>query len=149
MKKHLFLSIIVTASYLSVFAIADSPINPKISQDIKVVCLTSLSDNDLKEIMQGEHPTLAVEFTEQTWLPVSFYLKGNLVNLIESDEKLGTLEIKQTFYARCAEGQLFFSSNLTEWVSFLEFITGTASITLSIQDGHPSIAVSSETNRRS
>lgn len=153
MKKYVLLSMALTMTCLSCFAVETAfPINPKpweaISQDVKVVQLTSLTDNDLKEIMQGQHPELAVEFAAQTHLPVNFYLKGDLVNLAESDEKWGTLEIKQTFYARCVGEELILSSNLIDWKPFMEFITGTATVTLSIQDGHLSIVVGSETNRR-
>jgi hypothetical protein len=153
MKNYALLSMALTATCLSCFAVgADFPINPKpwetFSQDVIVVQLTSLTDNDLKEILEGHHPELAVEFAAQTHLPVSFYLKGDLVNLAESNDEWGTIEIKQTFYARCVGEALILSSNLTEWKPFMEFITGTATVALSIQDGHPCIVVGSETNRR-
>jgi hypothetical protein len=60
----------------------------------------------------------------------------------------GQSPVKQTFYARCVQDELILSSNLTEWKPFLEFITGTASVTLSIQDGQPSIVFGAEANRR-
>ena len=153
MKKYALLSMALTTTCLACFAIeADFPINPKpwetLSQDVKVVQLTSLTDNDLKEMMQGQHPELAVEFAAPTYLPVSFYLKGDLVNLAESKDNWGTIEIKQTFYARCVGEELILSSNLTDWKPFLEFMTGNASVALTIQDGKPSLIFGAETNRR-
>ena len=153
MKKNTLLSIALTATCFSCFAVeADFPINPKpweaISQDVKVVQLTNLTGDDLKEIMQGQHPELALEFAAQTQLPMSFYLKGDLVNLTEKNNEWGTIEIKQTFYVRCVGEELILSCNLTDWKPFIEFITGTASVAISIQDGHPSIVVGAETNRR-
>jgi hypothetical protein len=153
MKKYALLSIALTATCLSCFAAGTVfPINPKpwetLSHNVKVMQLANLTDNDLKEIMQGQHPELAVEFSAHTHLPVSFYLKGDLVNLAESNDKWGTLEIKQTFYARCLGEELILSSNLTDWKPFLDFITGNVSVALSIQDGQPSIVVGAETNRR-
>ncbi len=153
MKKYALLSIVFTLTCLSSFAVpTDFSINPKpwetLSQDVKIVQLTTLTDKDLNEIMEGQHPELAVEFATQTHLPVSFYLKGDFVNLAESNHKWGTLEIKQTFYGRCVGGELIFSSNLTEWKPFMEFITGTATVALSIEDGQPSIVIGSEINRR-
>jgi len=154
MKKYALLSMALTATCLSSFAVAaDFPINPKpwetFSQDIRVVQLASLNDTDLKEIMEGKHPEMAVEFAAHTNLPVSFYLKGDLLSLAESDDKWGTIEIKQTFYARLIGEELILSSNLNDWKPFMEFITGTATVGLSIQDGKPSIVVGSKTNRRS
>ena len=100
------------------------------------------------EIMQGLHPEIAVEFLEQSSLPISFFLRGDLVNLAESEGSLKQIEIKQTFYARYVQEELLLSSDLTDWKPFLEFITGNVSVTLSIQDGHPSLIVGAETSRR-
>lgn len=153
MKKIAIMSIVITATCVSAFAAsADFPINGKSwenpSQHLRVVNICHLTETDLNEIMQGQHPEMAVEFSAQTTLPISFFLKGDLVNLIENEEKFGSVEIKQTFYARCVEGDLILSINLTNWKPFLEFITGNASVALTIQDGQPSIVFGSETNRR-
>ena len=153
MKKIAIMSLALTATCISAFAAsADFSINSKpwenLSQNLRVVNICSLTDSDLNELMQGHHPETAVEFSAQTTLPVSFFLKGDLVNLIENEGKFGEVEIKQTFYARYVEGDLILSINLTDWKPFLEFITGNASVALTIQDGKPSIVFGSETNRR-
>lgn len=56
----------------------------------------SLTESDFKEIMEGKHPELAVEFVVETQLPVTFYLRGDLASLVENHKKCGTIEIKQT-----------------------------------------------------
>lgn len=138
----------------SIFAAsADFPINSKTwetaSQNVKVINVCDLTDGDLNEIMQGNHPEIAVEFSAQTTLPIRFFLKGDLVNLVENDENFRAVEIVQTFYARCVQQELILSTDLTGWKPFLEFITGNASVSLSIQDGKPSIVAGAETNKRS
>ncbi len=153
MKKIAIMSLALIATCLSAFAaLADFPIHPKpwenLSQNLSVVNICNLTDDDLNEIMQGHRPETAVEFSAQTTLPISFFLKGDLVNLIENEGKFGAVEIKQTFYARCIEGDLILSINLTDWKPFLEFITGNAFVALTVQDGKPSIVFGSETNRR-
>lgn len=137
MKKTLFA---LTTIYLSAFAIPT---------DFQVVNVTCLSDHDLQEISQGKHPDLAVEFLAHTQLPISFYLKGNVIQLAENDEKWGAIEIKQTFYGRCTGEELLLSTNLTDWKPFLEFFTGTTSASLSIQNGVSSIIIGTEANKRS
>lgn len=154
MKKIATMSVAFTVACLSVFAAsANFPANAKpwenVSQKVKVINICHLTDNFLNEIMQGYHPEVVVEFAAQTTLPISFFLKGDLVNLVENEDKFGLIEIKQTFYARCVQEELILSSNLIDWKPFLEFITGNLSATLSVQDGQPSIVVGSETNRRS
>lgn len=139
----------------SVFAAsADFSINSKtweyVSENLKVINVCDLTNSDLNKIMMiGNHPEIAIEFSAQTTLPMSFFLKGDLVNLVDNDENFRAVEIVQTFYVRCVQQELMFSTNLTDWKPFLEFITGKASVSLSIQDGKPSIEVGAETNRRS
>ncbi|MBA2726822.1 MAG: hypothetical protein H0U49_01440 [Parachlamydiaceae bacterium] len=152
MKKLIFLSLSLASICLSASAAsADFPINSKSwenCQDLRVVNICSLSDQELKEIMEGHHPEIAVEFSSQTRLPISFFLKGDFVNLVENEGKFGEVEIKQSFYARLVGQGLILSTNLNEWKPFLEFITGHASLALSIHDGQPSIVVGAETYRR-
>lgn len=153
MKKLLFMSLALGATCVSVFAAsADFSINSKpwenLSQDLKIINVCNLTDN-LNEIMQGHHPEVAVEFLAQTTLPMSFFLKGDLINLVAKEGNLGGLEIKQTFYVRCVQEELIFSTNLIDWKPFLEFITGNVSVSLNIQDEKPSLLVGTEINQRS
>jgi hypothetical protein len=154
MKKLAIMSLALMAACGSVFAAsADFPINSKtwetLSQNLKVINVCNLTDNDLNEIMLGHHPEIAVEFSAQTKLPINFFLKGDLVNLVENEGNFGVVEVMLTFYARCVQQELILSTNLTDWKPFLEFITGNVSVSLSIQDGKPSIVVGAETNQRS
>lgn len=154
MKKLVIVPLALMVICGSVFAAsADFPINSKtwetVSQNIKVINTCDLTDSDLNEIMLGNRPEIAVKFSAQTTLPISFFLKGDLVNLVENSESLRAVEIMQTFYARCVQQELILSTDLADWKPFLDFITGTASVSLSIQDGKPSIVVGAETNKRS
>jgi len=147
------MSLGLIAACVSTFAASvEFPINAKpledLSQNLKVVNVCNLTDYDLNEIMQGHRPDVAVEFSAHTALPISFFLKGDLVNLVENQGNFGQIEVKQTFYARNVQETLLLSSNLTDWKPLLEFITGNASISLSIQDDRPSIVFGAEANRR-
>ncbi|MBI5346440.1 MAG: hypothetical protein HZB76_04790 [Chlamydiae bacterium] len=153
MKKIVFLSLASAVICLSAFAIsADFPINSKpwenFSQDLKVVNVYDLTNHDLNEIMQGKRPEVAIEFSAETTLPISFFIKGDLINLVKGEGNVGQIEVKQTFYARYIQDELILSSNLREWKPFLEFITGEESVSLSTQDGQPSIVFGAETNKR-
>jgi hypothetical protein len=153
MKNLTLLSLLLLAVYASAFAAsADFPIHLKpresFSQGLRIVNIYDLKEDGWNEIIQGNYPELAVEFTTQTRLPIHFFLKGDFLHLTESPERIGNIEIKQTFYARCVEKELVLSSNLTDWKPFLEFITGTASVALSMQEGQPSIVIGVEANQR-
>lgn len=154
MKKLVIVPLALMAICGSVFAAsADFPINSKtwktVSQNIKVINICDLTDSDLNEIMLGNRPGIAVEFSAQTTLPISFFLKGDLVNLVENGESFRAVEIVQTFYARCIQQELILSTDLTDWKPCLEFIKGNLSVSLSIQEGKPSIVIGAETNKSS
>jgi hypothetical protein len=120
----------------------------KHTENLKVMSLSEISEQVLNEIMQGEHPDLAVQFSKGTQLPINFFLIGDLVNLTEDQINFGRIEIQQTFYARYAGGELILSVNLKKWKPLLEFITGNASVVLSIQNQEPSITFGAAANRR-
>jgi len=134
---------------LSVFA--EATINSKdektSSEDIKVVNFYDLAQDELIEVMQGLHPDKVIEFLANTTLPISYYLKGNWINLVQDEEKGGTVEVKQTFYVRCTDKELLFSSDLSKWKPLLEFITGKILISLNVQDKQTSVEIKAEANR--
>lgn len=154
MNKLVLVPLALLAICGSVFAAsADFPIQSKTwetdFQNVKVINICDLTDSDLNEILLGNHPEIAVEFSAQTIQPISFFLKGDLVNLVENNENLGAVEIIQTIYVRCVLQELILSTDLTNWKPFLEFITGNVSVSLSKQEGKLSIAVGAEINKRS
>jgi hypothetical protein len=156
MKKIVFMPLAFMAICLSGFAEGEFPIDAEpcehcenLSQNLNIVNICNLKEQELKEIMQGQHPETAIEFSAQTTIPISLFLKGDLVNLVESAGKSAEMEVKQTFYFRCLqEEELVFSTNLTDWQSFLDFITCSVSVSLTIQDEHPSLEIGAELNRR-
>ena len=154
MKKNLSLSIALIAICLSPFAAtAIFPIEATLwenpSQNLRVVTVCNLSATDLEEITKGLHPDMAVEFSAHSIFPISMFLKGDLINLIQSPDKIGQIEVNQTFYARCLkEGDMILSIDLTEWKPILEFITGNVGFNFCIDDGQSNIKIKAEINRR-
>ncbi len=141
MKKIVSMSI----ACFSMFAtLAAAP-----SHDLQVVSVHNASQETFDEIMKGNCLSVAIEFPAKTMLPIQLALSGDLMHFVGSTENPGYFEVKQTFYAKCTEaGNPVFSSDLKNWKSFGEFITGNLSVLLSIHDGQPSMAISAETNRR-
>lgn len=144
MKKHVIVSLAFLAICESVFAVsADFPI-----QDLRVVNVCQMTNEDFNEIFLRNRPEMTLEFSAQATLPISFFLTGDLVHLVENGENVNVVEIIQTFYVRCVEQELIFSTDLTEWKSFSEFVTGKASVAFSVKDGKFSINAGAETNKR-
>ena len=153
MKKLAMTSLILAAIYGTAFAVPEyfliaSREGEHSVQNLKVVNVSSLSESDFNEIMFGNDPETAVEFSADTSMPIGFFLKGDLVNLLE-EGNFGAVEIRQTFYIRSVGQELVFSTDLNEWKSFLEFVGSTLSVILSLENGRPSILIGAETNQRS
>jgi len=145
MKKTLF---ILTSLCLSAFAKCnhcDVPISTT-AQDLTIVNILDLSGNDINEITQGSHPNTAIEFSAKTTLPISSFLKGNLIN--QTKDSYGEISVQKTFYARFSKNGLILSSDLVEWKPFLEFITGDISIALKVKDNTPSFVFGANVNKR-
>lgn len=151
--KNFLITMFALVNCGSAFAASTNfPINSKSwekpSQNIKVVNVCNLTNNEWNAILQGNHPDRAVEFSAKTTMPISFFLTGDLVNLVDDEVASKVLEIKQTFYMRCVENQYILSINLIDWKPFLEFITGTTSITADIDQGQPIVSIGAEMNCR-
>ncbi len=129
------------------FSISSKPYKSH-SHHFQVINICQMTDPTLNEVILGLHPDIAVEFSAQTIIPMSFFLKGDLVHLIGNQDNCGAVEVKQTFYARCVQQVLLLSTDLNERKPFLEFITGKTSVSLNIQDGKPSLVVGAEAYQR-
>ena len=149
MKRFVMTTLAFAAPYLAVFgASAEFPMTSNSeadsSQNLRIVSVYQLTEQELNEAIQGQHPEMVVEFSAKTSLPIHFFLTGDLLHLLGNDGQFGSLEIQQTFYVRYAQEEFLFSTNLTDWKCFSEFTTGSASVSLNIQDGQPSIAIGAE-----
>ncbi len=153
MRKIISITFMAIATGISSFVVAKDISSAKkswdsVQQDFKVVNICDISEQELNRAMQGQFSELAVEFSENTILPLKLFLKGELVHLLVNKDDFEQVEVKKTFYARLVEGELFLSSNLSEWKPFLEFITGNISVFISVQDGKPSAEIGAEINLR-
>ena len=157
MKQTIALSLIALSATLTSFAASPQPVfearatyhfDDGKTHDLQVIDVFDLTDQELSQAVEGNFSNLVVKFPKGAALPIHFYLKGDLLSLIDGKEGIGKVQVMQTFYARFAQGELILSSDLFKWKPFLEFITGKIDACLSVRDGEPSIGFGSETNRR-
>ena len=150
MKKILLMTCVLGAVSLSAVGFTTSGFTHSREKclNLRIMNVCHLTECDLQSILRGDHPEIAVEFPAQTILPISFFLKGDLINLVNSEQPLGQVEVKQTFYARQLQNGLMLSINLIEWKPFMEFITGCASVELSFREGVPAILFGAEATKK-
>lgn len=117
-------------------------------ENLNVINVLDLNASSLGEIMTGKNKELTVEFSEGTKLPINFFIKGSLLSLEENDNPIQMVNVEQTFYARFYRGDVLLSTNLIDWEPFKNFISGTVGVSLSVQDGEPSLEIGIEANKR-
>lgn len=117
----------------------------------QLVFADQLTDQEIKRILQGEVPNTTIEFVAGSLIPLRLNLTGDLLSLHETSgsKNSAVLEVQQTLYVRYANEQLIFSTDLNEWKSFFEFVTGEVNTTVSVEDGQSVIVIDAELNRRS
>lgn len=151
MKKFIFATLVIIPAILSAFDFSIScPHATEVATDLKVINVFDLNEKNFVEVLQGNYPDVAIEFSANSVLPIRFFLKGDLISLAENEEHLPVhLEVRKTFYVRCMQDDLFFSSNLSDWKPFVDFATGSLSFAFCFQKEQTSILMGAETNLRS
>ena len=146
MKKIVSMSLGLSIACLSMFATLSA--EPS-SNNIHVINIQDATQDILDGIMKGGCSNMIVAFPPNTFFPIRLSLSGDVLYFIESTENPGYCEVKQMFYAKCTEeNNPMFSSDLKNWKSFSEFVTGNLSVVFSITDNHPSLMIGGEINKR-
>jgi hypothetical protein len=158
MKKLLITTLLTSLTCLSNVTFAEDTLTNSVFQDHPLLPSKIVNVLDIPKYMQEEISTkldspFVIEFSENTVIPLNFFLTGDLVQLVYKDNQPAQLHVKETFYVMCRmnhEGEpLLFSSDLVEWKSLLDFLTGKASIECDTVDGQSTCRLGAEVYRRS
>lgn len=114
----------------------------------RIIRLTDPRDNQaVEDFFQGKN-NFVLECAEGTSFPFRIKVKGQLVELDETDKPL-YLNILKTCYLRYEDGENFlFSADLQTWKEFLEFFTGELNISVGIENGNLIADLQLEVNQR-
>ncbi len=149
MKKLAMMTLALMTSCVCAF----SDETPETLRVINVCNITF--EDDFNGFMMGQYPDVAIEFSSQTILPLSFFLKGDLLSLVGDNKNVGMLQVQQTFYARAValkeddeeEVEFMLSTDLVDWKEFSDFVTGYLTVNLNVENGQPSIVFGGEVNK--
>ena len=117
-------------------------------RQVEAINVWKLNSATLNEIMEGKHPFTSIEFKKDDQLPLSLFLKGDFVELFEQTEIPLYVNVKQDIYFRRDGDSMLFSLNNTDWKPLLDFITGTASVGLSVDEGSVNVKLGAEAYER-
>jgi hypothetical protein len=84
-----------------------------------------------------------LECQEGVELPFEFVLQGEYLSLTGVEQ---TVKVEKTCYIKCVGEELYFSSDLKKWSPFLEFFTG--SVSISVNKDLPKVCFTVELNSR-
>lgn len=136
MKKSLFLICVLMCS---VSAFAKSRSLPGVSE---VLPYRELKTELLMEIMQGNHPNLAVEFSEGADIPIQFFQKMPLFQIdFLPDMKI---RVHQTCFFRVVRRSAYVSFDGENWKRASRFLAGDHSTKVKFDGEQPRLAVESE-----
>lgn len=144
--------VFVIAMVCSSYILAKSDLNETSKQlkhkteRLKIIHISDLTGDELNGIMSGQHPDTVIEFSANTSLPISFYLKGELFSTEGEEDTVTLLNIKRSFYVRYLAGDLYMSTNLHDWCSFYDFISGSITAAITVNDDVSSIVFGAEVN---
>ncbi|MGA8164020.1 MAG: hypothetical protein WB791_03225 [Waddliaceae bacterium] len=99
----------------------------------------------LNQIMEGTHPDVSLEISEGDQIPLCLFLRGDFVELIDSSESAVFVKFKKNLYLRNVDGVCVCSIDNREWKPIMEWITGTASVELGVENpGEPVVTLGAE-----
>ncbi len=146
MKKTLtaltFLVLCFGASFASE---TSAKTNPQ-PEDFHIVTIYELNDNFDTEI--EDLSLLAVKFPEGAQIKLKGVLSGDFIELSSDNDQLGTIKVKQPFYCRIVEDDILASSDLLDWESFSDFVTGQLDISASADIEGPVINIKLDVNKK-
>lgn len=118
---------------------------------VKTLCIIPMQDitEDMTaEVMEGKRQDIAIECTEGLSIPISPFLKGNLINLESKGYDVLSLNVLNAFYFKSDGREILFSRDLKDWKDFFTFVTGNATVSLSVREGRILADIGAELNVR-
>jgi hypothetical protein len=117
---------------------------PAINAD-RLYDLTQISQEEVQQFLEHPSPSSILRCPEGSSLPLTFFLKGDLLELTSSGSVMYRLTIKQTFYLRLQEEQVFISMDGLNWKSWEEQLTGMIGVSLThVQKEEPQLQLGAE-----
>jgi hypothetical protein len=106
------------------------------------IYLAEISQEEIQHCMENPSSCVLV-CQEGTRLPINFFLKGELMELIPSVD-FPTIVIKRSFYMRIQNEQLLMSLDGKDWKNWQELVKGNLSIGLDASEGIPKVSLGAE-----
>ena len=141
MKQSVYIAFTAMSLCVSAFA-------APISDEIRVINVQDITPGDLEKIGNDAFRDI-IAFPKNAQLPLQLFLKGDVVQLTDTHEDAGTIEVLQTFYVRLDSKMPLVSKDLIEWKRLDTFFAGEMSTGLECSsEGRHTLSFSVQANER-
>lgn len=113
----------------------------------QVVALSELTKDMTEDFFTGKIPQFVLECSEGSVLPFNLSLKGEFLAL-EIEDTYSKVKVLKTCFIKRLEDTFLFSIDLQNWKDFQEFFTGVIGVSLSVEEGTPTVGFNIELNQR-
>lgn len=142
-------SLLCATNYRNIVFSAEKNLSAKshftTESEIEVINFSELTKESLEDFFMGKTPHLALKCKKGINLPFKFLVKGQF--LTSNSKGFSTISAKETFYIRSMGDSFLFSTNLTEWKSFLGFFELGLGVSLDLLEGSPQVGLDIDLNR--
>ena len=118
-----------------------------VDKECRVVALQDMNNEMLEGFFTGKIPGVVLECTEGLNLPFNLMLKGQYL-VLDSADSASTIKILKKCFIKCEKNEVFFSSDLKSWKTFQDFFTGAIGVSVSVDQGTPTVCLNLELNER-
>lgn len=99
-------------------------------EEKQFVDLSQISLEETHQFFEQQNASTVLVCSEGLSLPISFFLRGDLIELDRDSELTHTLLIKRTFYLCWQEEQMWISLDGQTWQDWQKLLTGSLSVLL-------------------
>lgn len=112
--------------------------------EIETMTFSDLTKDNLEDFFTGKTPNIALKCEKGNKLPFTFLVKGQFLS--SNSDGSSTIIAKETLYIRYMGDSFLFSTNLTEWKSFLGFFELGLEVSLGLSEGNPQVGLDIDLN---
>lgn len=112
--------------------------------EIETMTFSDLTKDNLEDFFMGKTPHIALKCEKGNKLPFTFVVKGQFLS--SNSNGSSTITAKETLYIRYIGDSFLFSTNLTEWKSFLGFFQLGLEVSLGLSEGSPQVGLDIDLN---
>lgn len=117
------------------------------THEYQVMTLPELTQETLESITKMESPHIIVQLTEGDIWPLELSLTGEFLE-VEENSTFARIKVLKTCYLKAEADNLWFSTDLLTWKTYMEQFTGSIGGFVNITEGEPKLGIYADIKQR-